>query len=118
MRISTHFTYVCVPATPLQLKQDFAGELVQLEEALKQEREHVQEEMKKLREELLEKHEAELSALRSDLHRETEKEKTCLEKALHEEKEKLKSLQAALDNDASKSLMGCWLNGSSLELPV
>ncbi|XP_038584251.1 pericentrin isoform X3 [Micropterus salmoides] len=88
-----------------KLKQDFAGELVQLEEALKQEREHVQEEMKKLREELLEKHEAELSALRSDLHRETEKEKTCLEKALHEEKEKLKSLQAALDNDASPQVL-------------
>lgn len=53
----------------------------------------MQEEMKRLREELQEQHEAELSALRSDL-----------EKALEEEKEKLKALQAALDNDESKMI--------------
>ncbi|XP_051244571.1 pericentrin isoform X2 [Dicentrarchus labrax] len=88
-----------------KLKQEFAGELILLEESLKQEREHVQEEMKRLREELQEKHEAELSALRSDLDRETERERTCLEKALHEEKEKLKSLQAALDNDESPQVL-------------
>ncbi|XP_035529571.1 pericentrin [Morone saxatilis] len=88
-----------------KLKQEFAGELILLEESLKQEREHVQEEMKKLREELQEKHEAELSALRSDLDRDTEKERTCLEKALHEEKEKLKSLQAALDSDESPQVL-------------
>ncbi|XP_070776144.1 pericentrin [Enoplosus armatus] len=88
-----------------KLKQEFAEELVHLEEALKQEREHVQEEMKRLREELQEKHEAELSGLRSDLDRETEKERTQLKKALHEEKEKLKSLQAALDNDESPQVL-------------
>ncbi|XP_031165616.2 pericentrin isoform X6 [Sander lucioperca] len=88
-----------------KMKQEFAGELVHLEEALKQERETVQEEMKKLREELQEKHEAELSDLRSDLHKETEKERTRLEKSLHEEKEKLKSLQAALDNDESPQVL-------------
>lgn len=69
----------------LQLKQEFAGK-----------------EMKRLREELQEKHEAEISALRSELDRETEEERTRLEKALHEEKEKLKSLQAALDSDESE----------------
>uniref|UniRef100_A0A3B4XRB0 Pericentrin n=1 Tax=Seriola lalandi dorsalis TaxID=1841481 RepID=A0A3B4XRB0_SERLL len=87
------------------LKQEFAGELVCLEAALKQERERVQEEMKRLREELQEKHEAEISVLRSDLVRETEKERTHLEKALHEEKEKLKSLQAALDNNDSPQVL-------------
>lgn len=65
----------------------------------------MQEEMKKLREELQEKHEAEISVLRSDLGRETEKERTRLEKALHEERAKLKSLQAALDNDESKMII-------------
>ncbi|XP_078134423.1 pericentrin isoform X2 [Sander vitreus] len=88
-----------------KMKQEFAGELVHLEEALKQERETVQEEMKTLREELQEKHEAELSDQRSDLHKETEKERTRLEKSLHEEKEKLKSLQAALDNDESPQVL-------------
>ncbi|XP_028420872.1 pericentrin isoform X5 [Perca flavescens] len=88
-----------------KLKQEFAGELVHLEEALKQERETVQEEMKKLREELREKHEAELSDLRSDLHKEMEKDRTRLEKSLHEEKEKLKSLQSALDNNESPQVL-------------
>lgn len=85
-----------------QLKQEFAGELILLEESLEQEKKHVQEEMKRLREELQEKHEAELSALKSDHDREMEKERAHFEEALHEEKEKLKSLQAALDNDESK----------------
>ncbi|XP_042356085.1 pericentrin isoform X2 [Plectropomus leopardus] len=88
-----------------KLKQDFAGELVHLEEALKQEREDVQEQMKRLREELQEQHEAELSVLKLDLHKETEKERTRFEKALDEEKEKLKSLQAALDNDESPQVL-------------
>ncbi|XP_068574033.1 pericentrin isoform X2 [Cebidichthys violaceus] len=88
-----------------KLKQEFAGELVHLEEALKQERVHVHDEMKRLREELHEKHEAELSALKSNLHRETKKETSRLEKALHEEKGKLKSLQAALDNDESPQVL-------------
>ncbi|KAK9534370.1 hypothetical protein VZT92_009414 [Zoarces viviparus] len=91
--------------TTQKLKQEFAGELVHLEEALKQERVHVQDEMKRLREELHEEHEAELSALQSNLHRETAKETSCLEKAHHVEKEKLKSLQAALDNDESPQVL-------------
>ncbi|XP_031703854.1 pericentrin [Anarrhichthys ocellatus] len=82
-----------------KLKQEFA------EEALKRERVHVQDEMKRLREELHEEHDAELSALQSNLHRETAKEMSRLEKALHEEKEKLKSLQAALDNDESPQVL-------------
>ncbi|XP_042292883.1 pericentrin isoform X3 [Thunnus maccoyii] len=88
-----------------KLKQECAGELIHLEEALKQQREDVQEEMKRMREELQVKHEAELSALRTDLERETEKERTCLEEALQEEKEKLKSLQAALDNNESPQVL-------------
>lgn len=93
-----HVTCAYVP----QLKREFAGELILLEESLEQERKHVQEEMKRLREELQEKHEAELSALRSDHDRETEKERMHFEEALNEERGKLKSLQAALDNDESK----------------
>lgn len=85
-----------------QLKQEFAGELVHLEEALNQERGDGQEEIKRIREELQVNHEADLAALRADLERETQKERTGLEKALNEEKEKLKSLQAALDNNDSK----------------
>ncbi|KAM7376064.1 hypothetical protein PAMP_005812 [Pampus punctatissimus] len=88
-----------------KLKQEFAEELVHLEEALKQEREAVQEEMRRMREELQVKHEAELSALRTNLERETEEERTCLEKALQEEKEKLKSLQAALDSNESPQVL-------------
>ncbi|XP_036981473.1 pericentrin isoform X2 [Acanthopagrus latus] len=91
----------CVP----QLKQEFAGELILLEESLEQEKKLVQEEMKRLREELQEKHEAELSALKSDHDREMEKERAHFEEALHEEKEKLKSLQAALDNDESPEVL-------------
>ncbi|KAI9528762.1 hypothetical protein NQZ68_017360 [Dissostichus eleginoides] len=88
-----------------KLKQEFAGELVHLEEALKQEREDVQEERKRWREELQEKHQAELSALRSELDREMESERTRLEQELHEEKERLKTLQAALDNDESPQVL-------------
>lgn len=84
------------------MKQEFAGELVHLEEALNQERGDGQEEIKRIREELQVNHEADLAALRADLERETQKERTGLEKALNEEKEKLKSLQAALDNNDSK----------------
>ncbi|KAL3049419.1 hypothetical protein OYC64_008805 [Pagothenia borchgrevinki] len=87
-----------------KLKQEFAGELVHLEEALKQEREDVQEERKRWREELQEKHQAELSALRSELA-EMECERTRLEKELYEEKERLKTLQAALDNDESPQVL-------------
>uniref|UniRef100_A0A3Q3K048 ELK domain-containing protein n=1 Tax=Monopterus albus TaxID=43700 RepID=A0A3Q3K048_MONAL len=54
----------------LQLKQEFA---VELEDALKEDRERLQAEMKRLREELEEKHQAELYALRSDIKKETEK---------------------------------------------
>ncbi|XP_073339040.1 pericentrin isoform X2 [Pagrus major] len=86
-------------------QKEFAGELILLEEALKQERKHVQAEMKRLREELQEKHDAELSALKSDHDRETEKERMHFEEALHEEKEKLKSLQAALDSDESPQVL-------------
>ncbi|KAL6105456.1 pcnt [Pungitius sinensis] len=87
-----------------KLKQEFAGELVELEKALEQERVHVHDEMKKLREELQEKHEAELTPLKSALCRETE-EKSHLTKALHEEKEKLISLQSELDNDESPQVL-------------
>ncbi|XP_034381587.1 pericentrin isoform X4 [Cyclopterus lumpus] len=89
----------------LQLKQEFAGELVHLEDALEQEKVHVQDEMKRLREELQEKHDAELAALKSTLHRETEKERSRLEKELQEETQKLKSLQTALDNDESPQVL-------------
>ncbi|XP_041809392.1 pericentrin isoform X2 [Chelmon rostratus] len=85
-------------------QREFAGELSP-PEALKQEREQVQDEMKRLREELQEKNEAELCALKSDLDRDMEKERIHLEKELHEEKEKLKSLQAALDNDESPQVL-------------
>ncbi|XP_027130303.1 pericentrin isoform X5 [Larimichthys crocea] len=88
-----------------KLKREFAVELASLEEALKQARETVHEETRRLREELQEKHEAELSALRSDIDRESEEERTRLEKALDEEKEKLKSLQTSLDNDDSPQVL-------------
>ncbi|XP_008275148.1 pericentrin [Stegastes partitus] len=81
-----------------KLKQEFSVELSHLEEALKQEKEHVPENIKKLREELQDKHETEISALKSDLDKEMQ-EKKILEKALQEEKEKFKSLQVAPDSD-------------------
>lgn len=87
-----------------QLKQEFSGELAGLEEALNHERKHIHEEMKRLREELQEKHKTELSVLRAELDTEMEEERSSLKKALDEEKEKLKSLQAALDNQESKTL--------------
>uniref|UniRef100_A0A3B5B329 Pericentrin-like n=1 Tax=Stegastes partitus TaxID=144197 RepID=A0A3B5B329_9TELE len=82
----------------IKLKQEFSVELSHLEEALKQEKEHVPENIKKLREELQDKHETEISALKSDLDKEMQ-EKKILEKALQEEKEKFKSLQVAPDSD-------------------
>lgn len=85
------------------MKQRFAEELVHLEEALKQEKESVQAEMKRLREELTDKHNTELASMRSDI----EKERTLLELALLEEKEKLKSLEAALHNDESRNCLVC-----------
>ncbi|KAM9842917.1 pericentrin [Aulostomus maculatus] len=88
-----------------KLKLEFAGELIHLEAALKQEKENVQEQIKRMREELQVQHEAELAALRSNLMREMEEERTRLGKALKEEKEKLKSLQAALDNSESSEVL-------------
>ncbi|XP_028995899.1 pericentrin isoform X2 [Betta splendens] len=87
-----------------KLKQQFCEELVHLEEALKQERENVQAEKRRLREELQNEHNTELAALRSDIENETE-ERSLLELALHEEKEKLKSLEAALHNDKSPQFL-------------
>ncbi|KAM9354836.1 pericentrin [Pholidichthys leucotaenia] len=84
-----------------KLKEEFAEELAHLEEALKQEREQVHENMTKLREELQEKHESEISSL----HKEMEEERRHLQKAFGEEKEKLKSLQDALDNDESSQVL-------------
>ncbi|XP_021163480.2 pericentrin [Fundulus heteroclitus] len=57
--------------------------------------------LKKLREELRQKHENEISALRSDL----EWEKKCLEEALDKERERRKSLEAALDDDEGPQLL-------------
>ncbi|KAM8917072.1 pericentrin isoform 2-T2 [Spinachia spinachia] len=88
-----------------KLKREFAGELVELEKALKQERVHMQDEMKRLREELEEKHEAEIAALKLNLGKETEMERSRLEKALHEEKAKLNTLQSARDNDESPRVL-------------
>ncbi|XP_065822477.1 pericentrin isoform X2 [Labrus bergylta] len=85
-----------------KLRPEFGREL---EEALKQEKERLQEEMKRLRGDLKEKHDAELSVLKSDHDREMEKERRGFEEALHEEREKLKSLQAALDNDDSPQVL-------------
>lgn len=86
----------------LQLKQEFSGELVLLEDALKEERQHVQEEMKRLREELQQKHQAELSVLKAELEKEMTTKITELQITLKEEKEKLSSIQRALENDESK----------------
>ncbi|KAM4540827.1 pericentrin [Fundulus diaphanus] len=57
--------------------------------------------LKKMREELQQKHGNEISALRSDL----EREKKCLEEALDKEREKRKSLEAALDDDEGPQLL-------------
>lgn len=62
----------------------------------------MQDEMKRLKEELQEKHQAELSVLKAELEKEMTKETTDLKNTLMEEKEKLKSLQTALENDESK----------------
>lgn len=89
----------------LQLKQEFSGELVLLEEVLKQERHHAQNEMKRLKEELQEKHQAELSVLTSECEKEITKETTDLKTNLMEEKEKLMSSQTALENDERKKCL-------------
>uniref|UniRef100_A0A673B4S6 Pericentrin n=1 Tax=Sphaeramia orbicularis TaxID=375764 RepID=A0A673B4S6_9TELE len=88
-----------------KIKQEFAAELARHGDTLQQERGHVQGQMKRMREELQQKHEAELSALRAELEKQAEDERTCLEKALEEEKEKLKSLQAALDKNDSPQVL-------------
>lgn len=83
------------------MKQEFSRELVLLEEALKQERQDVQEEMRRLREELQEKHQAELSMIKAEVQKEITKEATDLKNTLKDKKEKLKGLQT-LENDESK----------------
>ncbi|XP_058471141.1 pericentrin [Solea solea] len=80
-----------------KLKTEFAVELAGLEEALKEERECVQE-MKRLREELQQKHEAELMVLRSDLDR----ERSRLEKAHDKEKEELQQAQERFEGAQSE----------------
>ncbi|KAM3870972.1 pericentrin [Diretmus argenteus] len=83
-----------------------------LEEAQKQERELMQEELtlksqaevQRLREELQEKQEAQLSALRIELEKGME-ERKLIEKELQEERKELKSLQASLDNDQSPQVL-------------
>lgn len=82
------------------MKKDFAAELSNLEEALNEEREQV-DEMRRLREELQQKHDAEITALRSDLDTGAE-ERAHGEKALSEEKQHVTSLQTVLDNHESK----------------
>ncbi|XP_067335427.1 pericentrin isoform X2 [Channa argus] len=91
--------------TAQKLKQELSGELVSLEEAPEHERQSVQAEIKRLREELQQNHKVELAALRSDIEKEAEKERTLVEQALLAEKEKLKSLQTALDNDESPQVL-------------
>lgn len=75
-----------------KLKQEFA---VELEDALKEDRERLQAEMKRLREELEEKHQAELYALRSDIKKETEKVER--EEWLHQAPERFQEERAALE---------------------
>lgn len=87
------------------MKQEFPEELVLFEGTLKPERQHVQDEMKRLKEELQEKHQAELSCLKAELEKEMTKETMDLKNTLMEEKEKLKSLQSALENDESKKYL-------------
>lgn len=65
----------------------------------------MQDEMKRLKEELQEKHKAELSCLKAELEKEMTKETTDLKNTLMQEKEKLKSLQTALENDESKKCL-------------
>lgn len=61
--------------------------------------------MKRLKEELQEKHQAGLSVLKAELEKEMTKETTDLKNTLMKEKEKLKSLQTALENDESKKYL-------------
>ncbi|KAM4541725.1 pericentrin isoform 3-T3 [Odontesthes bonariensis] len=86
------------PVADMQLDTE---EVAPLEETLNLERETVHDNIKKLKEELEQKHNGEIAALRSDL----ERERAQFEKALQDEKEKLKSLQAALDNDESPQVI-------------
>ncbi|KAM4723553.1 pericentrin isoform 2-T2 [Anableps anableps] len=64
------------------------------------EADHEEENLKKLREELQQKHESEISVLSSDLEREK-----CVEEALDKEREQLKSLEVALDEDEGPQLL-------------
>lgn len=74
----------------------------------------MQGEMKRLREELQEKHQAELSVLKAELEQEMAKETMDLKNTLQEEKDKLKSLE----NDESKkcSLIFGWLSFTTLHI--
>lgn len=58
--------------------------------------------MKRLTEELQQKHQAELSVLKAELEKEMKTKTTDLQITLEKEKEKLSSLQTALENDGSK----------------
>ncbi|XP_054652131.1 pericentrin isoform X3 [Dunckerocampus dactyliophorus] len=77
-----------------KLKQEFEEERSRHKDALMQEKEHAQEEIRSKRDELQEKHEA----LRINLIRQMEEETACLEKALLEEKDKLNSTPPKLNN--------------------
>lgn len=58
--------------------------------------------MKRLTEELQQKHQVELSVLKAELEKEMKTKTTDLQITLEKEKEKLSSLQTALENDESK----------------
>lgn len=58
--------------------------------------------MKRLTEELQQKHQTELSVLKAELEKEMKTNITDLQITLEKEKEKLSYLQAALENDESK----------------
>ncbi|XP_056151383.1 pericentrin [Lampris incognitus] len=97
-----------------QLKWEFAEDLrVGLEEAQKQERESVTEELtlrsqaeaQRLREECQEEQEAHLSALEEDFERRLEEERTDLKRALQEEMDYFMSLQAYLDIDQTPQFL-------------
>ncbi|CAL1575748.1 unnamed protein product [Knipowitschia caucasica] len=85
----------------LKLKEDFAAELVHLEDALQKERAEMQERLTTLKEELQQQQQSELRALREEF----EKEKAHLERTLQEENNKLRSLQAALECDNGPPLL-------------
>lgn len=87
------------------MKEEFSREHLLFDEALKKERQHFQDEMKRLKKELQEQHQAELSVLKAEFEKEMTKETTDLRNTLMEEKDKLKSLQTALENDDSKKCL-------------